>query len=75
MTKTHTAVVERSEDTGLHVGYVPGFPGAHSQVKTLDKLNENLRDVPTLADGTARLSKPRLSRPPRPATSALRASR
>ena len=28
---TYTAVVERCADTGLYVGYVPGFPGAHSQ--------------------------------------------
>ncbi len=28
---TYTAVVERCPDTGLYVGYVPGFPGAHSQ--------------------------------------------
>ena len=27
------------------VGYVPGFPGAHSQATTLDELNANLREV------------------------------
>ena len=43
--KTYTAVVERDPDTGLFVGYVPGFPGAHSQAPTLDELNENLREV------------------------------
>ena len=43
--KTYTAVVERDPDTGLFVGYVPGFPGAHSQVATLDELNENLREA------------------------------
>jgi predicted RNase H-like HicB family nuclease len=40
-----TAVVERCSDTGLYVGYVPGFPGAHTQGKTLDELNKNLREV------------------------------
>ena len=40
-----TAVVERCVETGLFVGYVPGFPGAHSQGETLDELNENLREV------------------------------
>ena len=40
-----TAVVERCSDTGLFVGYVPGFPGAHSQGETLDELNENLHEV------------------------------
>ena len=43
--KTFTAVVERCPDTGLYVGYVPGFPGAHSQAETLDELNKNLREV------------------------------
>ena len=43
--KTYTAVVERDPDTGLFVGYVPGFPGAHSQGSTLDELNANLHEV------------------------------
>jgi predicted RNase H-like HicB family nuclease len=40
-----TAVVERCPDTKLYVGYVPGFPGAHSQGSTLEELRENLREV------------------------------
>ena len=40
-----TAVVERCPDTGFVVGYVPGFPGAHSQGETLDELNDNLKEV------------------------------
>ncbi len=43
--KSYTAVIERCPDTGLYVGYVPGFPGAHSQADTLDELNSNLREV------------------------------
>jgi predicted RNase H-like HicB family nuclease len=43
--KHYTAVVERDSETGLYVGYVPGFPGAHSQGETLDELNRNLREV------------------------------
>ena len=43
--RTFTAVVERDPDTGLYVGYVPGFRGAHSQGETLDELNANLREV------------------------------
>jgi predicted RNase H-like HicB family nuclease len=43
--RTYTAVVERDPQTGLLVGYVPGFPGAHSQAATLDELNANLREV------------------------------
>ena len=43
--KTYTAVVQKDVDTGLYVGYVPGFPGAHSQGDSLDELNRNLREV------------------------------
>jgi predicted RNase H-like HicB family nuclease len=43
--KNFTAVVERDTDTGLLVGIVPGFPGAHTQAETLDELNVNLREV------------------------------
>ena len=52
-----TAVIERCPDTGLYVGYIPGFPGAHSQGETLDELNRNLREVleMLLEDGEPRL--------------------
>jgi predicted RNase H-like HicB family nuclease len=43
--RTYTAVIEHCPDTGLYVGYVPDFPGAHSQGETLDELNRNLREV------------------------------
>jgi len=43
--RTFTAIIERDTDTNLYVGYVPGFPGAHSQGETLDELQENLREV------------------------------
>jgi len=43
--KTYTAVIESDVDTGLYVGYVPGFPGAHSQGETLDELHQNLQEV------------------------------
>ena len=43
--KTFTAVVERCADTGLYVGHVPGFPGAHSQGESLEELNQNLKEV------------------------------
>ena len=45
MKSTYTAVVERDPQTGLLVGYVPGFTGAHSQGETLDELNRNLQEV------------------------------
>jgi predicted RNase H-like HicB family nuclease len=43
--KTYTAVVQQDRDTGLYVGYVPGFPGAHSQGETLDELRQHLQEV------------------------------
>ena len=46
--KTFNAIVERCAETGLYVGYVPGFAGAHSQAETLDELNQNLREVITM---------------------------
>ncbi|MBU6366924.1 MAG: type II toxin-antitoxin system HicB family antitoxin [Gemmatimonadetes bacterium] len=42
---TVTAVIERDQETGLLVGYVPGWPGAHSQGATMDELRANLREV------------------------------
>ena len=41
----YTAVIGRCPDTNLYVGYVPGFPGAHSQAETLDELHTNLQEV------------------------------
>lgn len=43
--RTYTAVIERCPDTGLFVGYVPGFPGAHSQGESIDELSRNLEEV------------------------------
>ena len=53
----YTAVVERCPDTGFYVGYVPGFPGAHSQGETMNELRENLREVIAmlLEDGPPKL--------------------
>jgi predicted RNase H-like HicB family nuclease len=55
--RTYTAVVERDAETGLYVGHVPGWPGAHSQGETLDELQANLREVLAmlLEDGEPRL--------------------
>ena len=52
-----TAVVEKCPTTGLYVGYVPGFPGAHSHGETLDELRQNLQEVieMLLEDGTPTL--------------------
>ncbi|MFH0808859.1 MAG: type II toxin-antitoxin system HicB family antitoxin [Pseudomonadota bacterium] len=43
--RSFTAVIERCPDTNLYVGFIPGFPGAHSQGETLDELNKNLKEV------------------------------
>ena len=43
--RVFTAVIERCPDTGLYVGHIPGFPGAHSQGESLDELQRNLREV------------------------------
>ena len=43
--KNYTAIVERCTDTGLFVGFIPGFQGAHTQGETLDELHQNLQEV------------------------------
>ena len=55
--RTFNVVVERDPDTGLYVGHVPGWPGAHSQGATLDELHQNLREVVEmlLEDGEPKL--------------------
>lgn len=56
--RTYTAVIERDQETGLFVGYVPGWAGAHSQGASLDELRANLGEVVTmlLEDGEPALS-------------------
>jgi predicted RNase H-like HicB family nuclease len=55
--RVYSAVIERCPQTKLFVGFVPGFPGAHSQGETLDQLNHNLAEVIAmlLEDGEPRL--------------------
>lgn len=43
--RIYTAIIERCQDTGLYVGFIPSFQGAHTQAETLDELNQNLREV------------------------------
>ena len=56
--RSYTAVIERCPSTGLYVGYVPGFPGAHTQGETLDELHTNLKEVIELLheDGEPKLA-------------------
>ena len=55
--RTFNIVVERDPDTGLYVGHVPGWPGAHSQGASLDELRHNLHEVVEmlLEDGEPKL--------------------
>jgi predicted RNase H-like HicB family nuclease len=55
--RTFNVVVERDPDSGIYVGYVPGWPGAHTQGDTLDELQSNLQEVLAmlLEDGDPRL--------------------
>ncbi len=55
--KTFTAVVEKCLDSGLYMGFVPGFPGAHTQAETMDELHDNLQEVISmlLEDGDPKL--------------------
>ena len=55
--RSFNVVVERDPDTGLYVGHVPGWPGAHSQGQSLDELQRNLQEVVAmlLEDGDPRL--------------------
>ena len=44
-TRTYTAYIVHDSDTASYVGTVPGLAGAHSQGRTLDELQANLREV------------------------------
>ena len=43
--QSFTAVFEKDAETGLLMGYIPGFPGAHSQGETMEELSSNLQEV------------------------------
>ncbi len=55
--RNYNYVVEKCADTGMYVGYVPGFPGAHSQGETLNELRTNMQEVVEmlLEDGEPKL--------------------
>ena len=55
--KSFTAVIEKDAQTGIYVGYVPGWPGAHSQGETVEELRNNLAEVISmlLEDGVPKL--------------------
>ncbi len=39
------AQVQEDVDTGLYIGVIPTLPGAHTQAKSLNELNVNLKEV------------------------------
>ena len=43
--KTYSAIIEKCKETDLFVGYIPGFPGAHSQAENIEELRKNLIEV------------------------------
>ena len=43
-----TAVVDRFPGSGLHIGYIPGLAGAHTQDDSLNELNTSLTEVVAL---------------------------
>jgi predicted RNase H-like HicB family nuclease len=55
--RSFNVIVERDPDTGLLVGSVPGWSGAHSHGATLDELDTNVREVieMLLQDGDPKL--------------------
>jgi len=40
-----SAQIERDRETGVYVAHVPALPGAHTQAKSLDQLQINLKEV------------------------------
>ncbi|MFH1453871.1 MAG: type II toxin-antitoxin system HicB family antitoxin [Armatimonadota bacterium] len=43
-----TAYIEKDSESGLYVGIVPSIRGAHTQAKTLEELQKNLKEVAEL---------------------------
>ena len=43
--RSYHFVVERDPKSGVLVGYVPGWPGAHTQGLDIDELQQNLHEV------------------------------
>jgi predicted RNase H-like HicB family nuclease len=42
--REHNIVIEQDED-GIYVASVPELPGCHTQAKTLDELNERIKEA------------------------------
>ena len=55
--RSFTFIIEQDAVTGLFVGHVPGWAGAHSQGATVEELRANLEEVVAmlLEDGEPKL--------------------
>lgn len=40
-----SALIERDRETGVYIAQVPALPGAHTQARSLDQLQINLKEV------------------------------
>lgn len=43
-----SVAIERDAQTSLYIGYMPRWPGAHSQGETVDELKANLAEVTSM---------------------------
>ena len=48
MTHIFTSYIEYDAESDLYIGMVPSIPGAHTQGKTLDEVQQNLKEAVTL---------------------------
>lgn len=48
MTHIFTSYIEYDAESDLYIGTVPSIPGAHTQGKTLDEVQQNLKEVVAL---------------------------
>ena len=45
MNRLYTAYIERDNESGMYVGYVPGMIGAHTCAESIDELQDKLKEV------------------------------
>lgn len=43
-----TSYIEKDPESGMYIATVPSIPGAHTQAKSLDELQKNLKEVVAL---------------------------
>jgi len=46
--KNLTAYIEKDEESGMYIGYVPAIKGAHTAAYSLDELHIKLKEVTEL---------------------------